>query len=72
MTIPKIFTVVEEQRDQAIDSILLGFSADPFLRWIFSDAHGYLKAGAAMDDFGGRAIGNATAFTTGRFEGVAL
>ena len=72
MNPPQIFTGKEENRDQIIQSIVLGFSTDPLARWFWADANTYLDSGPGFDAFGGRSIDSGTAYVTKGYEGVAL
>jgi GNAT superfamily N-acetyltransferase len=57
----------------ALDTIVLAFSADPQLRWLWPEADAYLKYGPRFfEAFGGNAFSNDTAFYTRDFSGVAL
>ncbi len=72
MNPPEIFTGREENRDQIIQSIVLGFSTDQLTRWFWADANTYLDSGPGFDAFGGRSIDSGTAYVTKGYEGVAL
>ena len=72
MDIPEITIVKEADRQRAIDTVLLGFSTDPFLRWLYPSADLYLKAGPAMHAFGGAAIDHHSAYMANDSQGVAL
>lgn len=72
MEIPRISIVEKQDRDKAISTLLLGFSTDPFVRWIFPLADNYAKAGPAFDAFGGGAIDSGSAYVANDFEGIAL
>lgn len=57
----------------ALDTILLAFSADPQLRWLWPESYAYLtQAPQFFDAFGGNAFKNDTAFYTRDFSGVSL
>lgn len=72
MNPPGIVTAREENRERVIQSIVLGFSADPLARWFWPQASVYLKSGPIFDAFGGRAIDHDSAFVTQNYEGAAL
>ena len=72
MQIPTISVVTEPDREKALYTILLGFSTDPFLRWMYPSAGNYMNACAAFDAFGGKAIDNGSSFVAKDFEGVAF
>ena len=72
MNPPQIFIAKEENRNQVMQSILLGFSTDPLVRWFAADAVSYLASGDIFDAFGGRSIESGTAYVTENYEGVAL
>ncbi len=70
---PNVFNAGPEHSDQALRTILLAFSADPQLRWLWPLAEEYLKYGLQFfDAFGGNAFDNKSAFFTRQFSGVAL
>ena len=72
MEIPTVRIVEKNDREKAINALLLGFSTDPFIRWLNPTANLYLKAGPSFDAFGGRAIDNGSAYVANDFEGIAL
>lgn len=72
MTLPEIVTAQEENRERVIQAIVLGFSADPLVRWFWPEAATYLQSGPGFDAFGGRAIDSGSAYATGNYEGVAM
>ena len=60
-------------RERAIDAIVLAFSADPIARWSWPDPHVYLRTFPAfVQAFGGRAIGDGTAYIAEPCAGAAL
>lgn len=69
---PDVSIATSENRQQVIQSVVLGFAADPLVRWFWPDAVTYSASGQMYDAFGGGAIDSGTAFVTGKFEGVAL
>ena len=68
----EISIAAEADRQRVIQSVVLGFAADPLTRWFWPDALTYSASGPMYDAFGGRAIDSGTAFVTANFEGVAL
>lgn len=67
-----IQSITEAERERAINSLLMGFSADPFGRWFSPEANEYLKSAPSFDAFSGRAIDHGTGYATKNFEGVAM
>jgi ribosomal protein S18 acetylase RimI-like enzyme len=56
-----------------MDVIVLAFSADPFVRWIYPDPSRYLRHSPAyFRGLGGRAFEHGTAYATVEMEGAAL
>ncbi|MFT7246415.1 MAG: GNAT superfamily N-acetyltransferase [Candidatus Azotimanducaceae bacterium] len=72
MNPPKILIAKEANRDQVIQSIVIGFSTDPLGRWFWPTAKSYLLSAPCFDAYGGRSIDNGSAYTTENYEGVAL
>ena len=70
--IPEIFISTENSRQAVLDTVLLGFSSDPFIRWLCPEAHNYLLFSEAFNAFGDNAINNQTAYITKNYEGAAL
>jgi GNAT superfamily N-acetyltransferase len=66
-----IGSTTEEDRATAV--ITMAFSGDPVVRWVFPQAHQYLRFWPRfVSHFGGRAFENGTAHQAERFCGVAL
>jgi GNAT superfamily N-acetyltransferase len=66
-----ISTDVESSR--AIDSIVMGFAADPILRWLYPEPHSYLTNSPALIQlFGGRAFEHSSAYHIQNYAGAAL
>jgi GNAT superfamily N-acetyltransferase len=66
-------SVSEVEREDAINTLLLAFSADPFVRWIYPEASRYLgHFPAALQAFGGVAFGHGGVWRLGDFAAVAL
>ncbi len=72
MNPPNIKVASEGERQQVINTLLLGFSTDPLGRWFAPDSTLHLGTGPIFDAFGGKSIDNGTAYATENFEGVAL
>jgi hypothetical protein len=70
--IPEILLSTENSRQAVLDTVLLGFSSDPFIRWLCPEAHNYLLISEAFNAFGGNAINNQAAYITKNYEGAAL
>lgn len=63
----------EVEKSQVIDSLVLGFSTDPILRWLFPDPQKYLtNAPTIMQLFGGRAFAHNSAYHIQHYVGAAL
>ena len=63
----------ESDISQVIDSVALGFSADPIFRWLFPAHRNYLiNAPTLVRLFGGRAFENNTAYHIENYTGAAL
>ena len=54
VTIPKIFSAAAIQKQKVLSTVLMGFSADPFVRWICPEAGNYMNFIGAFDAYGGR------------------
>ena len=72
MTIPKIFLAGLTQRQRVLSTVLMGFSADPFVRWACPEAENYLNFIGAFDAYEGKAIDTNTAYVAEGFKGTAL
>ena len=72
MTIPKIFSADTNQRQKVLSTVLMGFSADPFVRWICPEAGNYMKFIGAIDAYGRKAVDTNTAYVVEDFKGTAL
>jgi GNAT superfamily N-acetyltransferase len=60
---PIVTTAEEEDKDRIIQTIVLGFAADPFVRWMVPRADDYLRAMPALvDALASQAFANGTAF----------
>ena len=72
MTIPKIFSADTIQRQKVLSTVLMGFSADPFVRWICPEAGNYINFIGAFNAYGGKAVDSNTAYVVEGFKGTAL
>ena len=72
MMIPKISSADPADRQKVLDTALMGFSADPFIRWICPEAHNYLLFKEAFNAYGGAAVDTDTAYVAEGYSGVAL
>ena len=50
----------------------MGFSADPFVRWICPEAGNYMNFIGAFNAYGGKAVDTNTAYVVEGFKGTAL
>jgi ribosomal protein S18 acetylase RimI-like enzyme len=67
----RAMTPQDERR--AIDTVVLGFAADPMTRWVWPEAHQYLAAMPKLARaFGGAAFTQSTAFCWEEYTGIAL
>jgi GNAT superfamily N-acetyltransferase len=63
----------EGEEQKAVDVLVTAFTADPVIRWMYSDATDYLTSFPAfLRAFGGRAFTSETVWRLGDFEAVAL
>ena len=72
MTTPKIFSAGTIQRKKVLSTVLMGFSADPFVRWICPEAGNYMSFIGAFNAYGGKAVDTNTAYVVEGFKGTAL
>ncbi|QTD55717.1 GNAT family N-acetyltransferase [Parasphingorhabdus cellanae] len=73
MCIPEVSVAQAADRTELIDTLVLGFAADPIARWVLPETHTYLTCmGAFFDGFGGRAFNHQSAFVANSGQGVAL
>ncbi len=73
MTIPSIRTATASDEDRVVAALVLAFSADPTLRWVYSDPHEYLTAFPELiKAFAGRAFEHSTAYYVEGYAGAAL
>jgi ribosomal protein S18 acetylase RimI-like enzyme len=72
-TIDSVRPVTAEEQQRAIQTLVLAFSADPFMRWILPGPAAYLDSFADMAvALGGRAFEHGTAYCAGDFAATAL
>jgi GNAT superfamily N-acetyltransferase len=65
--------VGENDKERALDILVLAFSADPVERWMYPEARQYLTYFPAfLAAFGGRAFDEETVWNLGDFSAVAL
>ena len=65
--------VQEVERDRAVSTLVLAFTSDPFIRWIYPDAIAYLSHfGPALQAFGGDAFDKGGVWQVDDFAAVAL
>lgn len=70
---PRVRTAGANDRAAVLNTMLLGFAADPMARWTFPRASGYVEAMPPfIEAFGGRAFEHGTAFVTEGFGAAAL
>jgi ribosomal protein S18 acetylase RimI-like enzyme len=68
-----ILSVGGGERQQALETLVLAFAADPAERWLYPEASGYLTHFPAfVAAFGGEAFARNTVWRLGAFTGVAL
>lgn len=72
VTIPKIFSAGTIQRQKVLSTVLMGFSADPFVRWIYPEAGNYMNFISAFNARWGKAVDTNTAYVVEGFKGTAL
>ena len=70
---PVIKTARESDQDQVVATIVLAFSSDPAVRWLYPDPHQFLSSFPNfVRAFGGRAFEHGTAHYVEGFTGAAL
>jgi len=68
-----INTSTEAETSRVIDSIVLGFSSDPVLRWFFPEPQEYLTNSPILIQlFGGRAFDHGSSYHIQNYTGAAL
>ena len=72
VTIPKIFSADAIQKQKVLSTVLMGFSSDPFVRWICPEAGNYMNFIGVFNAYGGKAVDSNTAYVVEGFKGTAL
>ena len=73
MTMQLLSPVGESDAKRAFDTLVLAFAGDPVERWLYPEAHEYLRwFPAFLEGFGGRAFDEQTVWRLGDFSAVAL
>lgn len=73
METSQIVPVEESERDRALDTLVVAFAADPVERWLYPEAHEYLRHFPTfLAAFAGNAFAQQTVWRIGTFAGVAL
>src|SRR5271170_7654058 len=68
-----VTSVNEIERDRAIGTLVLAFTSDPFVRWIYPEAGQYLAHfPKALEAFGGVAFSQGGVWQLGGFAAVAI
>jgi len=69
----EVKTGTPADKQKGIDTIVLAFSSDPFVRWIYPNPHDYLHHFSELVRvFADRAFDHETAYYTGNFAAAAL
>ncbi len=69
---PNVVALRPEDRERALATVLLGFSADPFLRYLWPDPAVYCDARPIIDVLAGAAVTLGTGYQVADFGGAAL
>ena len=69
---PKVRSATEQDRERLLSTVLLGFAADPFVRWFWPEAIDYRQCIPVFEAFGGGCIETGSAYITENYEGAAL
>ncbi len=65
--------VEDDEEGRALDILVLAFTADPVIRWLYPEAQQYLRDfPALLTAFGGKAFAEGTVWRLGAFSAVAL
>lgn len=65
--------VAQPERDRAVGALVMAFAEDPFIRWMYPEARGYLtNFPAVVNAFGGQAFTAGVAMQVDGFTGAAL
>ena len=70
----KVRTAKQEERESVLQTITLAFSADPFVRWAFTNSSEYLVKFPEMNDLFcvRQSINESTTYVTQELEGAAV
>jgi ribosomal protein S18 acetylase RimI-like enzyme len=69
----QIVPVHESERERALDTLVVAFTADPVERWLYPEAHEYLRHFPAfLSAFAGKAFAQQTVWGLGACAGVAV
>ena len=70
----KVRTAKQEERESVLQTITLAFSADPFVRWAFTNSSEYLVRYPDVIDFFcvRQSINESTTYVTEELEGTAV
>jgi GNAT superfamily N-acetyltransferase len=70
---PPILPIYARDKDRSLAVFVTAFAADPFIRWLFPDAHDYCTLFPQfLDVLAGGDFDHTKAYRTGDFEAVAL
>jgi ribosomal protein S18 acetylase RimI-like enzyme len=73
MDSPSIVSAKASEQDQAISTLVMAFSADPVVRWVFPEPNQYLTYFTELVPlFGGAAFGRGTAYCVEGFVAASL
>jgi GNAT superfamily N-acetyltransferase len=73
MSIPEVRLATEDDRDRVVDTMVLGFAADPVMRWMWPDSTVYVDAMRKfVEAYGGKAFGENTAYLADGGNAAAL
>jgi ribosomal protein S18 acetylase RimI-like enzyme len=70
---PEVRTATPDDKERALDTLVLAFAQDPMMRWAFPDPSAFLTGFPQFAlAFGGLAFDHQSAHSAGRFAGTAL
>lgn len=73
LTTPSILPAASRDKDRSLATLVTAFASDPFIRWLFPDAHGYLTHFQQfLNVLAGSAFEHNAAYRTGDFGAAAL
>lgn len=71
--VPEVMSATASMEARAINTVVLGFAADPMVRWVWPDSTEYLRIMPQfVRAFGGRAFEHGTAYVTEGARAAAL